>query len=60
MKVMVIEIKNEEEYLDKIGTYSRDIIIDLSVSHTRKIQLTTEIALFPQKMLMKGTQRMVI
>ena len=49
MKVMVIEIKNEEEYLDKIGTYSRDIIIDLPVSHTKKIQLAIEIRFISPK-----------
>ena len=49
MKVMVIEIKNEEEYVDKIGTYSRDIIIYLPVSHTRKIQLTIEISFISPK-----------
>ena len=33
-----------EEYLDKIRTYSRDIIIDALVLHTWKIQLTIEIS----------------
>ena len=49
MKIDVIEtktwskIKSLKEYLDKIKSYSRNIIINLEKSGTWKIQLTTVI-----------------